>query len=174
MIKAKILSDGFLKITADNESRNDLKQFYIPDSGGIIHGYPKAEDYVIESLHDNFYFVLPEQIGALTSAPIFTDDLDIDDDGKVAYVGDVFWYPNYMLIDPWEELKNKGYVVFEPEENNKSLEQGPNGKAICGKCRRVIKEKEGYWIKTINKKKVIFCEKCNLLYLKENKENKEE
>jgi hypothetical protein len=115
MIKAKILPNGCLKITADNEGRADLKNEY--QQGG----YPKAEDYVIDSLHDNFYFVLPEQIGALTSAPIFTDELDIDDDGKVAYVGDVFWYPNYMLIDPWEELKNKGYVIFEPEENNKSL-----------------------------------------------------
>jgi hypothetical protein len=111
MIKAKIKSNGTLLITADNEGRNELKQSWL-----------WADAYVAEELHkDNFDFVLPEWVGALTSSPIITNDLCFNNNGVPDYVGDTWWFPNYMITDPWEELKNKGRVVFTPEENNKTL-----------------------------------------------------
>ena len=35
----------------------------------------------------------PEDIGALTDAPILSDDIEYDDEGEVVRVGAVYWYP---------------------------------------------------------------------------------
>ena len=116
MIRAKVQADGRLKITADNVSRTDLRNCYA--SGG----YFKAEEMVQEDIWRwNFQFTLPENIGALTDAPIICDDLSIDDAGTVISVGDVWWFPNYQITDPWQDLKDRGRVFFDAEENNKSL-----------------------------------------------------
>ena len=120
MIRAQIQKNGYLKITADNEGRADLKEAYTSKYGG---GYQKAEGEVIDALHDRFHFILPEWIGALTSAPIFSDDLTIEDDGTISHVGDVWWFESYQITDPWEVLKNTGRVIFDPEENNRTLPQ---------------------------------------------------
>ena len=117
MIRAQIQKDGYLKITADNEGRAELAEIYRDPE----KGYPEAEDCVIENLHDQFHFIRPEQCGALTDAPIFSDDLTIGDDGEVEFIGNTWWFPDYQVTDPWEVLKNTGQVIFDPEENNKSL-----------------------------------------------------
>ena len=122
MIRAKIQKDGYLKITADNEGRWDLKEAYTSKYGG---GYQKAEGEVIDALHDQFHFILPEWVGALTDAPILADDLTIEDNGDISFVGDTWWFPDYQVTDPWEVLKNTGRVIFDPEENNKSLPKNP-------------------------------------------------
>ena len=111
MIRAQIQKDGYLKITADNEGRRNLKEAALW----------LCDEAIAEELRDQFHFLRPEWIGALTDAPILTDDLTIGDDGTAEYVGDVWWYPNHAITDPWEVLKNTGRVIFDPEENNKSL-----------------------------------------------------
>lgn len=122
MITAKILKNGVLKITADNEGRAMIKEAYAGFGVSGSGGYPRAEMEVIDELGQRGWeFVRPEWVAALTDAPIITDDIIFADNGDVEYVGDVWWFPNYMVTDPWEVLKNKGRVYFEPEENNKSL-----------------------------------------------------
>ena len=110
MIRAKVQVDGRLKITADNEGRRELKE-----------SWHWAESAVAEELGDQFQFVLPEWVGALTSSPIITNKLTIGDNGTAEYVGDTWWFPNYQITDPWQELKDRGRVFFDAEENNKSL-----------------------------------------------------
>jgi hypothetical protein len=58
--------------------------------------------------------VEPEWIGALTDAPILSDGLNYPDDGGPAVVpgSSVWWFPDYMVRDPWEELAREGRVVF--------------------------------------------------------------
>jgi hypothetical protein len=113
MIKATILKNGCLKITADNAGRHELAQ---------CNYFDKIEVHIAEELHrDNFEFIRPEWVGALTDSPILTNDLSIGDTGVAEFVGDVWWFPNYMITDPWQELKNKGKVIFIPEENNTTL-----------------------------------------------------
>jgi hypothetical protein len=118
-MKATILPTGFLKITANNEDRAELSYTYRDTPGG----YPQAEDYVRETLQQlGWEFVNPEWVAALTDAPIITNDLRMDENMEECQgVGDVWWFPGYMIDDPWEQLKNKGRVFFDPEENNKSL-----------------------------------------------------
>ena len=105
MIRARVQTDGRLKITADNLSRVDLRNCY--ESGG----YFDAEAVVKSDIWRwNFHFVKPEDVGALTDSPIIR-----------AGNNDVWWFPNYQITDPWQELKDRGRVFFDPEENNKSL-----------------------------------------------------
>ena len=65
-----------------------------------------------ELLQERFY----EHIGALTSSPIIVKDLDIDDNGDFENVGKTWWYPDYQVSDPVEELLKHGYVIFESGE----------------------------------------------------------
>lgn len=75
---------------------------------------------VLSSMLDYFGFmgnaqyipILPEDIGALTDAPMFTDELQLQDDGSRDVVGAVWWYPAYETRDFGEELLTAGQVTF--------------------------------------------------------------
>jgi hypothetical protein len=68
---------------------------------------------VIEwQLANGWSLVRPEDIGALTGAPILSEDLDTDDHGHVRNVGQVYWYPEYDVRDPVAQLLEHGYVEF--------------------------------------------------------------
>ena len=103
-----ILRDNTVLLTADNESRAELADAY--RAGGYYH----AESYVAEQLHEKWEFVRPEEVGALTDPPIIAecDGIERDDDGELTAVGKVAWFPNYMVADPWEALRNRGRVVL--------------------------------------------------------------
>lgn len=62
--------------------------------------------------------VAPEDVGALTDAPILTDDLVIDDHGEMTVHGRVWWFPNYQIESFAETLIKTGKVTFQlaPEE----------------------------------------------------------
>lgn len=53
------------------------------------------------------------KIGALTSAPILTDDVIFDDEGDVVEIGAVYYYNEYAIKDPVEVLLEDGYVIFQ-------------------------------------------------------------
>jgi hypothetical protein len=103
--------NGNLLIIANNEDRSLLADAYRTTSP-----YSRAEMLISEAFHEVLTFIAPENIGALTEAPILCDDVDFPDDanGFVPYdeTSRVWWFPNYMVTDPWEELKNKGRVEF--------------------------------------------------------------
>lgn len=56
--------------------------------------------------------VAPEWIGALTDAPIVTNDFTLSDSGETTVHGRVWWFPNYCVEDPIETLVDTGRVVF--------------------------------------------------------------
>jgi hypothetical protein len=61
--------------------------------------------------------VPPEQLGALTSAPIICYGARFDDDlEELLDPGRVFWFPSYMVVDELAELLEHGYVVFPEAE----------------------------------------------------------
>lgn len=57
--------------------------------------------------------ILPEEIGALTAAPIISDEATRDQNGKLIKVGRVYWHERYQVEDPVEALKNDGFVRFD-------------------------------------------------------------
>lgn len=96
-----------LRITARNGARRELAE---------ADGYPARESLVAEWLHERFEFLRPESIGALTDAPILGDSYAIerDENGELIHTGGpVWWFPDYAVRDPWEELKNTGRVIFK-------------------------------------------------------------
>lgn len=58
------------------------------------------------------YQVAPETVAALTSAPILSDDVVVEDDGTTSVLGKVWWYPDYAVRSMPEQLTRKGQVVF--------------------------------------------------------------
>lgn len=56
--------------------------------------------------------VRPEQIGALTDAPILSDEIAMDDNGDIEVLGKVWWFPDYMVKSLPEQLCRTGEVVL--------------------------------------------------------------
>jgi hypothetical protein len=57
--------------------------------------------------------VRPEEIGALTSCPfILSDDVERDERGELVTAGTVYWYEQYQIDSPVEELARNGRVVL--------------------------------------------------------------
>jgi hypothetical protein len=111
MIMSRI-ENGRLILTSDNTSRADLKEAYARG------GYYAAESVVAENLHEIFDFIPPENIAALTDAPILADAGGVDwpDSGEGPIPSPdcrVFWFPSYAIRDPWQQLKNTGRVEFD-------------------------------------------------------------
>jgi hypothetical protein len=59
-------------------------------------------------LENGWEWITPEEIGALTDAPIISDEATRDDYGNLSELGRVFWYSSYMILDPVEEMKGDG------------------------------------------------------------------
>lgn len=113
MINVRILSNGNLLFTADNFGRAALSDAY------HMGGYPRAESDVFSEIEPAWRAVAPEAIGALTDAPIVCAEAfqPMPDDSGESYDVDpeavFYWFPDYAIRDPWEELKNSGRVIFQ-------------------------------------------------------------
>lgn len=106
-----ILPNGNLRLTADNATRA-----YIADE--IRHG--RRNHVIFELLeHEicNGGFT-PFDAGdanpfvGLTSAPCIAESMDVPDDGERVIVGRLWWFPDYMIRDEIEELRDRGRVDF--------------------------------------------------------------
>ncbi len=107
-----ILLNGNLKIVAGNSDRSELAY-------ACRQSYAKAKQEIADALLDRFTFIAPEAIGALTEAPILTNDPDYSEETMGVCNGpaphtdaSVWWFPNYMITDPWAELAHTGKVIF--------------------------------------------------------------
>ena len=96
-----------LTIIADAETRDALGDIYTNGAG-----YPAAEALVAEELHGDWEFVRPEDVGALTDAPILCDEVLYEDNGDKTITGIIAWFPQYETRDPWQELYGLGMVHF--------------------------------------------------------------
>lgn len=109
----RILPNGDLLLTAGNSDRSELSEWR-------AKGYSEAESFIAECLHERLYFVRPETIAALTDAPILCDDMDFSDEmGEFRPYPDakIWWYPDYMVSDPWQKLATRGRVQFTKAES---------------------------------------------------------
>lgn len=100
------ISGNTLILTADRETRRDLID------AARNHGYERAEMVVSEALHERWEFIPASLVGALTDSPILAecDGLEYNEEGEVDAVGNVAWFPNYAITDPWWELARTGTV----------------------------------------------------------------
>jgi hypothetical protein len=78
------------------------------------HGINAALYALLEDhLCNGWEMVPPEDIGALTAAPILSDEITRDDQGQVTEAGRVYWYPDYAVRDEIEELRAHLLLVFQ-------------------------------------------------------------
>ena len=69
-------------------------------------------DVAEHQLCNGWEMVPPEDVGALTSAPLFSRDTERDDDGKLVRVGRVYAYMDYQVKAPVRELWEQGEIVL--------------------------------------------------------------
>jgi len=67
-------------------------------------------------LGEGYEMLQPEELGALTAAPIVGYGVQRDDEGNFIDAEKVWWLANYALILVWEELKKGKKVVFQLAE----------------------------------------------------------
>jgi len=77
------------------------------------HGIHAALCALLEDhLGSGWEMVPPEDIGALTAAPILSDEITRDEEGHVTAAGRVYWYPDYQVRDEIEELRSHLMLLF--------------------------------------------------------------
>jgi hypothetical protein len=79
-----------------------------------LHGTNAALFALLEDhLCNGWEMVPPEDLGALTAAPILSDEIVRDEQGRVAEARRVFWYPDYAVRDEIEEIRTKSAITFQ-------------------------------------------------------------
>lgn len=112
-----ILPNGNLKIMLTDDGREELKDLKSRQN-------PLGTDDILHRLleyhiNNGWEFIPPEEVGAMTSSPILSNDVSRDDDGELTAIGNVWWHPNYMVINEIDELEEKGFVIFAASSENK-------------------------------------------------------
>ena len=105
--------NGNLVVTLTPEGKQEIADA-IADSKNI-----GSDDFMLElfeyELCNGWGVVNPEDVGALTDSPLFSDETVFDEDGDFESVGRIYWFPNYQIESPVETLYEKGEVIFEGE-----------------------------------------------------------
>src|SRR5260221_8843452 len=112
MITLTKTPEGNLRIGLTDEGRAqvaDVQQ--MKDRHGIdfVLGFFLAHS----GFESDWDWLQPEDIGALTSSPILSDDFDRDDYGNVTRVGRVYWNPRYQVEDDIQTLVENGTIEWE-------------------------------------------------------------
>lgn len=114
-----------LKITLTPEGREEIQEA-IEDQKNI-GAVAFLIDLCEHPLCNGWTEVRPEEVGALTDSTIFAREFDRDDEGKLTSVGDVFWFPNYMVENPVQTMLDKGFVIFAKGEKDIEWRPAPDG-----------------------------------------------
>jgi len=103
--------DGNLEILPNENGRSNFDTIQeVRDAQGVNEAlYALLEDH----LDNGWEMVPPEDIGALTAAPILSDEIVRDDNGRIVEAGRVYWYPDYAVRDEIEELRDKLLLLFQ-------------------------------------------------------------
>lgn len=103
--------DGNLHIRLN---RNGRRHFQIIREEQDRLGTEAALHVLLEDHFGNGWeMVPPKDLHALTAAPILSDEIVRDDEGRIIEVGCVYWYPDYQIRDEIEELRLRLELVFQ-------------------------------------------------------------
>lgn len=111
------LPNGDLEIALLPNRREDLDEA-IEMSGrhGSVGGFVEV---IGHQLQNGWCVIQPEQIGALTSALILSDDAEFDDRGDLVSIANVWWDQDYQVVDPLEDLAQDGKTTFQAASSNR-------------------------------------------------------
>jgi hypothetical protein len=103
------LSNGDLRISLLPEGREEAVEISKTNKSTNA----KFTEIIMHQICNGWDVLRPEEVGALTDSLILSDDSEFDDEGEVITIGNVWWFPNYQILDEVEELLKNGYVDFE-------------------------------------------------------------
>jgi len=69
-----------------------------------------------DHLQNGWEEIKPEEIGALTSALLISDEAERSDEGELTKVGRLYWNERYQVDDEIEELRQRGVVLFRGDQ----------------------------------------------------------
>ena len=102
--------DGNLHIHLTAEGR---REFVDIERGRNRAGIFAALHLLLEDHLSNVWkWVAPEEIGALTAAPILSDEAECDEFGQIVAVRRLFWFPDYAVVDEIRQLKRTLLLTF--------------------------------------------------------------
>jgi hypothetical protein len=104
-------ANGNVRIVLLQEAKDDVQEIASQE----VDADSKLSETIEWQLCNGWSLVRPEEIGALTDAPILSEEIEHDDQGNVLKVGMVYWYPQYEVLDPVEQLLENGYIEFVSE-----------------------------------------------------------
>ena len=100
-----------MRIVLLQEAKDDVQEIASQE----VDADSKLSETIEWQLCNGWSLVRPEEIGALTDAPILSEEIEHDDQGNVLKVGMVYWYPQCEVLDPVEQLLENGYIEFVRE-----------------------------------------------------------
>lgn len=106
-----VLPSGDLQLAAGNRTRSDIKEMQAHhDSLSILADL--LEPYWTNGSFEPFDSGEANPFVGLTTAPCIAEALDTHDEGQREIVGRFWYFPNYMIRDPMDDLKEHGRVIF--------------------------------------------------------------
>lgn len=111
---AHLLSNGHLLLTAGNDCRAALKRAKESSHYSEVAAlYEALEPYWTNGGFQPFDAGDGRPFVGLTSAPCIAEGMDYPDDSEPVIVGRLWWYPDYMIRSPVDELIRRGRTVFK-------------------------------------------------------------
>ena len=109
-----ILPNGDMKLSIESDQeRFEISELMENCGCDYIKFLYDLLDYTGDTGNGGLHPIAPEDIGALTDAPMFCDEYILKDDGTIENVGNVFWYPYYECRHFGDVLLVRGEVIFE-------------------------------------------------------------
>lgn len=107
-----ILKNGDLLITASNQERADIAYGLSQERGYWSVMADCFESFSCNGSYTPFNAGDANPFVGLTSAPCIAESMTTEDDGQQRIDGRFWWFPDYAIRDPLDELKNRGRTVF--------------------------------------------------------------
>jgi hypothetical protein len=112
LITLEVLDNGHLKISLTPEWRVELEALIADEQSYVLRWEALMEEVVANS---EYTMLLPEDIGALTSAPIIGHGFYWGEDANRLLPNldaKVWWFPDYQVVDEFEAMLRDGFVIF--------------------------------------------------------------
>lgn len=110
-LRVTIQPDGGLKLTADNAMRAHIAhQLREGNRDRVL--WDAFEDEINNGGFTPFDAGDANPFVGLTSAPCIAESMTTEDSGENVVIGRLWWFPDYMIRDELEELRDRGRVVY--------------------------------------------------------------
>lgn len=111
-LTAQVNDQGHLVITADDEAKEWIREERERDQSDDDILWSGFEGYWNNGSYWPFDAGRGNPMVGLTSAPCIAEGMDVLDDGTHVIEGRLWWYPNYMVRSPVDELVETGRTIF--------------------------------------------------------------